>query len=177
MVSGTILLHHWWLLGQSFCISDGYGVLDCRKHGQVSSPASHFDHRFSAPSSKLYQNWLQYWKGTLYLHATVHRCCLCPPQSLDTIKTVETSCRSIHINTRTGQQKKFSRLKQFWFYLCWPSNRNCHKKKEDIIWAYCHLSTNTKQSISQQFSKTSGVISGSGWRKVAVNKCLEFEPA
>ena len=41
---------------------------------------------------------------------------------------------------------------------------------------YCHLSTNGKKmSVSWQFFKTYGVISyGSGWRKDAVNQCLEF---
>ena len=136
MVSGTILLHQWWLVGQSFCISDGYGVLDCRNtvkcHRQPHTLILDFRHLPPTPT----RNWLQYWKGTLYLHATVRRCCLCPPQSLDTIKTAETSCRSIHINTRTGQQNKFSQLKQFWFYLCWPSNMNCHKKN---TWYYLSL--------------------------------------
>ena len=39
------------------------------------------------------------------------------------------------------------------------------------------MSTNTKLSVSQQFSKTYSVISGGGWRKDVVNKCMEFDPA
>ena len=32
----------------------------------------HTEHRFQAASSKLCQNWLRHWRGTLYLHAFVH---------------------------------------------------------------------------------------------------------
>ena len=34
---------------------------------------THSGHRFPAPSSKLCQNWLRHWRGTLYLPAAVHR--------------------------------------------------------------------------------------------------------
>ena len=48
-------------------------------------------------------------------------------------------------------------------------NVNC------LLQIYCHLSTNEKLSVSCQFFQTCGVINyGSGWRKDAVNRCLEL---
>ena len=47
------------------------------------------EHRVPAPSSKLCQIWLRHWRGTLYLHAAVHRRGQHPPKGLGTDKTVE----------------------------------------------------------------------------------------
>ena len=70
----------------------------------LSHPGSHFEHRFPAPSSKLCQNWLRHWRGTLYLRAAVHRRCQGPPNGLgtnNTDKTVEEAYRrSTRVNTR-----------------------------------------------------------------------------
>ena len=54
-----------------------------------SPAASHSEHRFLAPSSKLFQIWLHHWKGTLYLRAAVHRRGRHPPKGLGTNMTVE----------------------------------------------------------------------------------------
>ena len=43
--------------------------------------------RFPAPSFRLWQNWLRHLRGTLYLHAAVHRRCQRPPAGLSTNKT------------------------------------------------------------------------------------------
>ena len=58
-------------------------------------------HCFPAPSSKLCQIWLRYWRGTLYLRAAVHRCGQHPPKGLGTDKTVVATLRpSTHVNMR-----------------------------------------------------------------------------
>ena len=44
---------------------------------------------FSPPSSKLYQNWLRHWRGTLYLCTAVHRRCQRLQKGLGSSKTVE----------------------------------------------------------------------------------------
>ena len=63
--------------------------------------SAHSGHRFPAPSSKLCQNWLRHWRGTLYLHAAVHQCGQRPVKILGTNKTVEaTWCQSTHVNVR-----------------------------------------------------------------------------
>ena len=60
---------------------------------------SHSEHRFSATSSKLCQNWLRHWRGTLYLRAAVHRCCQHPPKYTNI--SVEASWSpSTHVNMR-----------------------------------------------------------------------------
>jgi len=46
-------------------------------------------HRFPAPSSKLCQNWLRHWRGTLYLRAAVHWRGQRPPKGSGTNMTVE----------------------------------------------------------------------------------------
>ena len=50
---------------------------------------SHSKHCFLAPSSKLCQNWLRHWRGTLYRRAAIHQCGQHPPKGLGTSKTVE----------------------------------------------------------------------------------------
>ena len=47
------------------------------------------EHCFSAPSSKLCQNWLRHWRGTLFLRTAVYRLCQHLPKSVGTNKTVE----------------------------------------------------------------------------------------
>jgi len=46
-----------------------------------------------------------------------------------------------------------------------------------LLQTYCHLSTNEKLfRVSRRFSDIYGVINyGRGWRKDAVNQCLEFD--
>ena len=64
----------------------------------------HSKYRFLAPSSKLCQNWLHHWRGTLYLHAAVLWCCRWAVKGLGTDKTVEaTELPSMHINMRCVQ--------------------------------------------------------------------------
>ena len=47
-----------------------------------------------------------------------------------------------------------------------------------LLQTYCYLSTNEKVFVSWQLLQIYGVISyGSGWRKDAVNLCLEFAAA
>ena len=53
----------------------------------------HSEHRFPVPSSKLCQNWLRHWRGTLCPRAAVHQRCLRPPKGLGTNKTVEATWR------------------------------------------------------------------------------------
>ena len=38
-------------------------------HTRVRMGSAHSEHRFSVPSSKLCQNWLRHWRGTLYRHS------------------------------------------------------------------------------------------------------------
>ena len=83
------------------------------------------------PSTKLCQNWLHHWRGTLYLYAAVHWCGQRPLKGLGTSKTVEaTQYPSTHVNMRRihpGLKKKTEKKKR---------KKKERKKKE------CHLDSN-----------------------------------
>ena len=88
---------------------------------------SHSEHRFPAPSSKLWHICLRHWRGTLYLRAAVHRRGQCPPKGLGTNNY---DCRSnlapkhackdkAHPHWVKKKKRVPSRFKRFWFYLSW----------------------------------------------------------
>ena len=54
-----------------------------------AAPLPHSEHRFPAPSSKLWQIWLRHRRRTLYLRVAVHRRGQRPPKGLGTNMTVE----------------------------------------------------------------------------------------
>ena len=56
---------------------------------QDTKSGAYPEHHFPAPSSRLRQNWLRHWRGTLYLRAAVHWRSQRPPKGLGTDKTVE----------------------------------------------------------------------------------------
>ena len=57
------------------------------------SVATHSEHRFPAPSSKLCQIWLRHWRGTLYLRAAVQWRGQRPPKGSGTNMIVEAQAR------------------------------------------------------------------------------------
>ena len=68
-----------------------------------------------------------------------------------------------------------------WFQFCaGVSNVGSYERNAWCIFScplptYSHLNTSETLPASWQFSRTCGIISyGSGWRKDAVNQCLEF---
>ena len=66
---------------------------DGQTHTQVDMAipvfATHSEHRFPAPSSKLCQIWLHHWRGTFYLCTAVHWHGQRPLKGSGTDKTVE----------------------------------------------------------------------------------------
>ena len=67
----------------------------------IITQTPHSKHHFPAPSSKLCQNWLCRWRGTLYLHAAACQCCQHLLNGLGTNKIVEVMQHpSMHINMR-----------------------------------------------------------------------------
>ena len=151
--------------------------------------APSFKHCFLTPSSKLCQNWLCLWGGTLYLYAAVYRCGPHPPKCLGTDNTLEATQ---HPNTCVNvthicpwlKKKKFGlNSNDFGFIGVGVSSivsykRNVCSNLSCLLQTYCHLSIIEKLYVSRQFSETCGVINcGSGWRKDVVNQCLEFGTA
>ena len=103
---------------------------------QSSKLIAHSEHCFPAPSSKLCQIWLHHWRGTLYLHAAVHRRGQRPRKDLGTDKTVEaTWCPSTRVNMRhihLGLKKEF-RLDSNDFSFIWAGVSNMVSYKTNVI--------------------------------------------
>ena len=103
--------------------------------------------RFPAPSSKLCQIWLRYWRGTLYLHAAVHRHGQQPLNGLGTNMTRSNLVpKHAHKHEahppRVKKKKNLSWFKQFWFYLSWfHLTWSVIKQTSDIIWVVCNKVT------------------------------------
>ena len=70
-----------WL--QAWHVNGGPVGQEASIRGLASNP--HSEHCFPARSSKLCQNWLHPWRGTLYLCAAVHRHSQCPLKGLGII--------------------------------------------------------------------------------------------
>ena len=141
----------------------------------------------SGTFSKLCQNWLRHWRGTLYLRAAVHRCGQRPvsfrrPWKQPMRPSTHVNMRRIRLGWRKEKRKRKKKVRldsnDFGFICAGVSNVVSYKRN---VWynlscqTYCHLSTKEKLPVRGQFSETCGVISyGSGWRKDVVNQCLEF---
>ena len=75
-----------------------------------------------APSSKVCQNWLHHWRGTLYLQADVHQCCKRPLKGVGTNKTggnIASKHACKHEVTSWVKKEVSSRFKWFCFCLRW----------------------------------------------------------
>ena len=162
-----------------------------------SSAITHAEHCFPGPSSKLCQSWLRHWRGTLHLHAAVHRCCQHPLKGLGTNytnKTVEaTRHPSTHINMKCihlGYKKNNSNtfcldLNNFGFICAGISISNKVSYKRNVwynlsclLQAYCHLNIIEKLLADADivvwvyFETCGGINYHSGWMDDIVNQCF-----
>ena len=89
---------------------------------QLWHVTSHSVHRFLAPFSKLCQNWLHYWRGTLLLRADVHQR---RQRSLKGLGTNINETGSNRVPKHPSLKKRvISWFKLFSFFCCASVNNN-----------------------------------------------------
>ena len=105
---------------------------------------------FLAPSSKLLQNWLRHWKGTLYLHAAVRQCCQHLPKGLLLIRLWKQHDIEAHEACVPWIEEKgeFSLISEDLGVICeGVSNVDSYKRKAWYAWVVCLLSFSSPQKF------------------------------